>query len=112
VSIPFAFVERLQKRGKNDPSYVAVARRATVNRQLTSRELLAAIIDVSDVVWPQPLRTPVVLDDPDDDVVLACAAAGASHIVTGDQHLLALGTWNTIRILTPADYLANPGVAP
>jgi putative PIN family toxin of toxin-antitoxin system len=77
------------------------------NRKLTSRDLLAAIIDVSDVVWPQPLRTPVVLDDPDDDAVLACAAAGASHIVTGDQHLLALGTWNTIRILTPADYLTK-----
>jgi hypothetical protein len=30
VPTPFAFVERLQKRGKNAPSSVAVARRATV----------------------------------------------------------------------------------
>jgi putative PIN family toxin of toxin-antitoxin system len=75
-------------------------------RDLSSRDLLAAIIGVSDVVWPQPLPASVVLDDPDDDTVLACAAAaGVSHIVSGDQHLLALGTWSVIRILTPADYL-------
>lgn len=75
-------------------------------RELSSRDILAAIISVSDVAWPQPLSASVILDDPDDDEVLACAAAaGASHIVTGDQHLLALGAWSGIRILTPADYL-------
>jgi hypothetical protein len=75
-------------------------------RDLSSRDILAAIISVSDVVWPQPLPASVILDDPDDDAILACAAAaGVSHIVTGDQHLLALGCWSAIRILTPADYL-------
>jgi len=35
---------------------------------------------------------PIVLDDPDDDFVLACAEEGhARYVVSGDQHLLKLG---------------------
>ncbi len=46
--------------------------------------------------------------DPDDDKVLECAAiVGATHIVTGDRrHLLPLGTFQGICILTAADFLA------
>ena len=46
--------------------------------------------------------------DPDDDKVLECAATvGATHIVTGDRrHLLPLGTFQGISILTAADFLA------
>ncbi len=82
-------------------------------RDLSSRDLLSAIISVSDVVWPQPLAAVVIIEDPDDDAVLACAAAaGVSHIVAVDQHLLALGCWSDIRILMPADYLGQwPGHA-
>lgn len=81
-------------------------------RELASRDILAAIVGTSDVIWPQPLRACVIRADRDDDAVLACAAAaGASHIVTGDQHLLALGSWNAVRILTPADYLASRGTS-
>jgi putative PIN family toxin of toxin-antitoxin system len=49
-----------------------------------------------------------VLADPDDDKVVECAAtAGATHIVTGDRrHLLPLGTFQGIAILTAADFLA------
>ncbi len=36
----------------------------------------------------------VVPDDPDDDVVIACAVEGkATHIVTGDPHLQRLGEY-------------------
>ena len=50
----------------------------------------------------------VITADPDDDKVLECAVvAGATHIVTGDRrHLLPLGTYQGIQIITAADFLA------
>ncbi len=49
-----------------------------------------------------------VAADPDDDKVLECAVTvGATHIITGDRrHLLPLGTFQGIPILTAADFLA------
>jgi uncharacterized protein len=49
----------------------------------------------------------VIAADPDDDKVLECAvAAGASHIVTGDRrHLLPLGSFGGIPIVTATDFL-------
>ena len=46
--------------------------------------------------------------DPEDDKVLECAAAAAAtHIVTGDRrHLLPLGSFQGISIVTAADFLA------
>jgi uncharacterized protein len=45
--------------------------------------------------------------DPDDDKVLECATvAGATHVVTGDRrHLLPLGVFQGIQIVTDADFL-------
>jgi putative PIN family toxin of toxin-antitoxin system len=46
---------------------------------------------------------PVILRDPVDDQVLACAlAAGADVIVSGDAHLLGLKHFHGIDIVTPA----------
>ncbi|MCH8294559.1 putative toxin-antitoxin system toxin component, PIN family [Candidatus Poribacteria bacterium] len=53
----------------------------------------------------------VINADPDDDKVLECAVVGgATHIVTGDRrHLLPLGSYQGIPIVTAADFLAqNP----
>jgi putative PIN family toxin of toxin-antitoxin system len=48
----------------------------------------------------------VVADDPDDDKFLACAiAADATAIISGDPHLLALGAYRTIPIMTPTQFL-------
>jgi putative PIN family toxin of toxin-antitoxin system len=50
----------------------------------------------------------VVSLDPDDDRILECAvAAGATTIVTGDKHLLGLGSFRGIRIQTPAEFLGE-----
>lgn len=47
----------------------------------------------------------VIADDPDDDRVLEAAyASHASVIVSGDRHLLTLGTWRSVRVLAPADF--------
>jgi len=49
----------------------------------------------------------VIADDPDDDRVLEAAhAARARVIVSGDSHLLSLGAWRSVTILSPADFVA------
>ena len=47
--------------------------------------------------------------DPEDNKVIECAVVGlATHIVTGDRrHLLPLGNYQGIFILTAADFLAQ-----
>jgi len=46
---------------------------------------------------------PVILADPDDDIVLATAVGGgADAIVSGDAHLLGIGEFRGIPIMTPA----------
>lgn len=48
----------------------------------------------------------VIEDDPDDDKFLACAiSANASAIISGDPHLLSLGSYRNIPIMTPAQFL-------
>ena len=47
-----------------------------------------------------------VSQDPDDDKYLAAAIEGrASFVVTGDPHLLAVGRYEGIRIVTPRAFL-------
>jgi len=46
--------------------------------------------------------------DPDDNRVLECAVAADSEvIVSGDTHLLQLGTFRGIPVMTIAAYLAG-----
>jgi predicted nucleic acid-binding protein len=48
----------------------------------------------------------VITDDPDDNRVLECAATGqAECIVSGDRHLLRLGAYTGISILTVRQFL-------
>lgn len=47
-----------------------------------------------------------VSDDPDDDMVVECAMVGdATHIVTGDKHLLGLAIYQGIEILKAAEFI-------
>jgi len=51
-------------------------------------------------------RVNAVREDPDDNRILECAlAADADVIVSGDRHLLKLGAYEGITILTPRDFL-------
>lgn len=73
----------------------------------TPDQLVAEYLTLATAVQAQPLPAAVCLD-PDDDAVLACAvAANADIIVSGDRHLLALGSYQGIPILTAAAVLAR-----
>jgi uncharacterized protein len=44
--------------------------------------------------------------DPDDDMVVECAVIGnATHIVTGDKHLLRLGSYEKIAIAKATEFI-------
>ena len=51
-------------------------------------------------------RITAVANDPSDDKFLACAVDGrATWLVTGDHHLLRLGTFRGVRIGPPVEFL-------
>ncbi|MBA3276917.1 MAG: putative toxin-antitoxin system toxin component, PIN family [Chloroflexia bacterium] len=69
-------------------------------------EIDEAFREFTELVVPDAIPT-VVKEDPDDDHFLACAVSGeADSLVTGDPHLLRLGSHNGIPIHSPADFLA------
>lgn len=77
---------------------------------------LLTVLSVDAVVVPgQADVSGSVPDDPDDEAILACAVDGeADVIVSGDQHLLALGSFREIPVLTVRaflDRLNEPGEA-
>ena len=60
---------------------------------------------VATVVEPD-LEPDVIDEDPTDNRFLECAgAAGASYIISGDNHLLAIEEYKGIVILKPAQFL-------
>lgn len=62
---------------------------------------IAAVVEPSEVVE-------VVSADPADDRVLEAARAfDADVIVSGDRHLLDLGTWSEIEIISPAEFIVR-----
>lgn len=64
-------------------------------------------VPVSTIWIPVTPITPLVVEDPDDDIVLVTALAGqADALVSGDQHLLALKpSYHGIQILTASEFL-------
>jgi uncharacterized protein len=50
-----------------------------------------------------------VTGDPDDDLILACAVqAGVDVLVSGDRrHLLPVGEYRRVRVITPQTLLAG-----
>lgn len=78
-----------------------------LKRDILAPQLVMAYSALCDIVTPAALPQPICRD-PDDDAVLACAkAAQANLIVSGDQDLLVLQTFEDIPILTPAQAWAQ-----
>lgn len=89
--------------------YVAVVRRLGLDERPELDELLALFRrghSTSFASSTPDLR--VVAADPDDDKFIACAVAlKAEAIVSGDHHLLELGTYIDIPILSPDNFLSR-----
>jgi predicted nucleic acid-binding protein len=58
-------------------------------------------------VFPR-ISVDLIRDDPDDNIILECAlAAGVKYIITGDPHLLKLVSFEKIKIISPATFVAE-----
>lgn len=67
-------------------------------------EYRAVITDAARIIKPT-VSLDVVKDDPDDNRILECAVTSWSEfVVTGDKDLLRLKQYDSIRILTVADF--------
>lgn len=71
------------------------------------RELLLGYAVLASIIDPAIIN-PMILADPDDDAVLACAVgAGAQAIVSGDTDLLTLREYQGIKIVTASELSAE-----
>ena len=70
--------------------------------------LAVGVIKKFAIVLPDLIKLNVIKEDHDDNKVLACAlAAQADYIVSGDNHLLDLGVFENIPIVTVKGFIAN-----
>jgi uncharacterized protein len=69
--------------------------------------LCEGLVAIAELVGGLPELAGAVPLDPKDDMVVATAvAAGADYLINGDRwHLLALGQYEGIRIITPRRFL-------
>ena len=74
-------------------------------KNLEMRMTVQKIVAMSIIVEPTE-KIKVVVDDPDDDMVIECAIEGnVDYIISQDKHLLKLGKFRNIPIYTPVDFL-------
>ena len=72
---------------------------------ITADELVYGYAAVARTIRPAKIA-PVILDDPDDDKVLACAKTAKAEVITsGDNHLLKLKEYEGIHILSVNKFL-------
>lgn len=79
-------------------------------KRLQIRAIVLKVVGMCTVVQPKR-KIHAVLEDPDDDKVIECAVeGGVDYIVTYDaKHLLKLGEFEGILIVSPGDFLKKFG---
>jgi hypothetical protein len=83
------------------PKIAKILRKANINE----KEILEAIKEKSILVKPK-VKLNIIEEDVEDNKILECAeAAGAVFVVSGDKHLLKLGTFRKTRVLSPREFL-------
>lgn len=77
---------------------------------LTDEECFSIAKEVEDIfcfVFPQ-ITVDLIKSDPDDNRILECAlAADVKYLITGDPHLLNLKSFEKIKIISPATFVAE-----
>ena len=68
---------------------------------------VAQMTRIAMVVEPSEVVQVIRADQADDRVLEAAHACHADVIVSGDRHLLDLGAWNEIEIVSPAEFIAR-----
>ena len=86
--------------------YVEVLRRPKLKLAAEQIDAIAAFI-LQNAEFTNPVKgVAIVVADPDDDMFLEAAVAGGSTlIVSGDHHLLDLGHYQGIPIVTGRDFI-------
>lgn len=66
---------------------------------------VAYLQEISTILEQLP-EISVIERDPKDDMIIACAvAASANYIISRDRHLLDLGRYQDIQIVTPENFM-------
>ena len=69
-------------------------------------EIIAIITEAASEIIHKTTCSPCICRDPNDDMIIACAVeARAQFIISGDHHLIDLGTYENIRIVNPDLFL-------
>jgi putative PIN family toxin of toxin-antitoxin system len=68
-------------------------------------EHIADLAALAELTRKLPVIQAVPLDPEDDVIVATAVAAKADYLVSGDRHLLTLGAYQGIQILTPRAFL-------
>ena len=70
------------------------------------KQRLISILEQKAIIVEPKESVQVIEDDPTDNIFLECAIeAKAEFLISGDKHLLALGEFRFVKIVTPAGFL-------
>jgi len=76
-----------------------------------AEEAVGQVIRLAEVVDPRETLSEIEADPADNHVLEAATEGGADAIVSGDRHLLSLGSWRGIRIQPPVAFVLESGAA-
>jgi len=80
-------------------------------KNLSAADIVARYREITEAIEAMPIEESA-LRDPDDAAVLACAlSAQVEAIISGDDDLRALGVYQGIPVLSPAECLRRIGIA-
>jgi len=75
------------------------------DKDIEMKRTVKKIISISTIIAPKE-KINIVKDDSDNNKILECAKAGnVDYIVSNDKHLLKLGKFENIPIVTPEEFL-------